>query len=440
MITVLHLTPHLGGGVGKALSGLVGAAKVSGAPVRHVVACLEKPEKSQFLDLICEADAEVVVAPDMARLDQLVAAADIVQLEWWNHPATIECLCNMAQQPMRLLVWCHVSGLHNPIIPPKLMESSRRFLFTSPCSFEAKEVSGLMERLGTRLAVVSSGGGFAGLPEPRADSLTDLSVGYLGSLNFAKLHPAYVAFLSAVTLPDFKVRLIGDLLNREVLEQQAQDIGRAGMLDFRGYTTDVAAELSAINVLAYLLNPCHYGTAENALLEAMAMGIVPVVLDNLAERNIVEHLRTGLVVRSPAEFADAVEWLAHNPNERARIGRQAAAWVRDRFTLGKMEAAFRAHYADVIHEEKQPVQFQRIFGTEPDQWFLSCQRDPGLFGGDGMTPLTIGRALDFGLFDRTKGTVFHFHEYFPENEKLKKWSDALARKYSAFADISLAGG
>jgi glycosyltransferase involved in cell wall biosynthesis len=422
LITVLHLTPHLGGGVGKALSGLIGQACLSGAPIRHVVVCLEAPQKSQFLDRIRDSGCEVIVAPDLARLNELVSLADIVQLEWWNHPATIEALCRMASQPMRLLVWCHVSGLYSPIIPPKLMEASGRFLFTSPCSFEAIEVSGIAGRMGNRLSVVSSGGGFEGFPRIKEDDKAPISVGYLGSLNFAKLHPNYVDFLSAVNLPDFKVRLIGDLLNRELLQVQSNDAGRPGMLDFRGYTTDVAGELSAINVLAYLLNPRHYGTAENALLEAMAMGIVPVVLDNPAERSIVEHLSTGLIVRSPSEFADALAWLANNPLNRSRIGMQAAAMVRERYIPERTEAAFRGHYEEVLREDKRPVPFLNIFGIAPSDWFLSCQGAPEIFELGGGVRLPNGGLPNFDLLEKTKGSAFHFHQYFPENASLAGWA------------------
>ena len=48
MTQVLHLTAHLGGGVGKALSGIVRQAKDSGSKFQHVIICLEEPEKSQF--------------------------------------------------------------------------------------------------------------------------------------------------------------------------------------------------------------------------------------------------------------------------------------------------------------------------------------------------------------------------------------------------------
>lgn len=427
MIKVLHLTAHLGGGVGKALSGLVLQSVSSGLDIVHTIVTLEEQEKPQFIDLIKGCGCEVYIRPTSERLCELIKRSDIIQLEWWNHPATIECLCCLAPQPMRLLVWCHVSGLHDPIIPPKLLEAAHRFLFTSPCSFKAKEVYVLAEQLGNRLAFVSSGGGFDGLPEPKVENHAPLSVGYLGSLNFAKLHPDYVTFLSAVQVPDFKVRLIGDLANREILERQCVRAGRSELLEFRGYTSDIAIELQAINVMAYLLNPLHYGTAENALLEAMSMGIVPIVLANLAERSIVEHRRTGFIVSSPGEFADVIKFLMDNPKERLRIGLNAAASVRQCFTTERMGLAFRTQYEELVVEEQRPFQFRDIFGNSPDEWFLSCQSDPKIFGEDGEICLPLAAETQiFSLLEKTKGSARHFHEFFPNNVRLSEWAKTLS--------------
>jgi hypothetical protein len=422
---VLHLTAHLGGGVGKALSGLVARASISDSGVRHRIVCLEEPEKKQFSDCIRGYKGEVIVRPSRDRLEQLIRDSDILQLEWWNHPAMIECLCSLPLIPVRLLSWSHTSGLHNPIIPEQLILASHKFLFTSHCSFEANEVRNLAAKQRYRLGVVSSSGGFSGLPEVWGKGNDSISVGYLGSLNFAKLHPCYVDYIAAVKIPAFKVRMIGDLTNRDALNRQCDSLGKTGMLEFRGYSTDVASDLAAINVLAYLLNPEHYGTTENALLEAMAMGIVPIVLDNPCERQIVDDHVTGLVVHSPGEFAKAILWLHQNPADRRRLGRQAASSVRERFSAEKMEASLNSHYQDVLSMEKREIVFSDIFGTDPAEWFLSCQNDKTIFADDGGIHLNGGVSLGYGLFEKTKGTVFHFSKYFPGNPKLKLWAKNL---------------
>jgi hypothetical protein len=422
---VLHLTAHLGGGVGKALSGLVAQASESDSDVQHIIICLEGPEKSQFIDRILRCGCHVIVCPNKDMLEKLIIDSDIVQLEWWNHPATIECLCSLPVRPIRLLTWSHVSGLHNPIIPQRLILASHSFLFTSQCSYKSKEVMSLIPEFADRLGVVSSSGGFCGLPQTRAQANESVAAGYVGSLGFAKLHPCYVDYVAAVEIPSFRVRMIGDLANQDTLNQRCNSLGKPGMLEFRGYSTDVASELAAINVLAYLLNPEHYGTTENALLEAMAMGIVPIVLDNPCEQQIVDDHVTGLVVRSPGDFAQAVCWLHQYPAERRRLGSQAAKSVRERFSVEKMEASLNSHYRDVLSMNKREIVFSDIFGADPAEWFFSCQGDKTIFADDGSIHLNGGAPLGFGLFEKNKGTVFHFSEYFPENLKLKLWANNL---------------
>lgn len=423
---ILHLTAHVGGGVGKALSGLVAEANISGSDVQHIIICLEAPEKYQFVDQINKYGGEVIVCPSRERMEILVRDADIVQLEWWNHPATIKAIYKLSNIPMRLITWSHVSGLYHPTIPPKLILESHRFLFTSQCSLENKNLARLAEVLGDRVGIVSSSGGFIGLPEVSKDEVhRPISVGYFGSLNFAKLHPRYVDYISAVKMDSFRVKLIGDLTNKEVLNQQCEDVGKAGMFIFRGYTTDIAYELDAINVNAYLLNPEHYGTTENALLEAMAMGVVPIVLENPCECNIVKHGSTGLIVQSLNEFADAIRWLSENPYERIKLGMQASKSIRELFSAKRMETKLNKHYQAILYKEKRKINFSNIFGDDPSDWFLSCQGYPEFFSEDGSVDYNKDSFSAYGLFEENKGSIFHFQKYFSNDLRINQWSENL---------------
>ena len=419
---LLHITAHLGGGVGKVLSRLVEASARRGDGIEHTIACLEAPEKPQFATHVEACGGTLVCAPTPEALDALVQAADLVQLEWWHHPVVARWLCAGPLPAMRLVVWSHVSGLHAPELLPAFVRAPHRFLLTSPCSLHHPALAPLAQDPQTHLGVVFSSGGFDDLPPPpqRAPD-GPLRVGYLGTLNFAKLHPALLDFVGAVRDPAFSLSLVGDPTTATALHSAAVQRGLAGRIRLCGYTTDVAATLAGFDVFAYVLNPRHYGTTENALLEAMAMGVVPVVLDNPAERELVAHRRTGLIVHTPAEFADAIAWLAAHPAERQRLAANAAAEVRARFAVDRTADALDAHYRAVLSEPKRGFDFRPIFGATPADWFLNCQ---------GSARARFGsppRATDtpHHLLERTKGSVFHYHATFPDDPRLAAWARQL---------------
>jgi hypothetical protein len=195
---------------------------------------------------------------------------------------------------------------------------------------------------------------------------------------------------------------------------------------FTGYLHDVAKPLDKINVLAYLQNPRHYGTNENALLEAMAMGIVPVVLNNQAECEIVENGKTGLVVNDQASFAEAILWLQQHPQQRTEIGENAVAFVRQRHASGKMQRAFDEQYNLAMQTQKQTIAFDQIFGDTPSEWFLSCQQHADLFKKDGSVEAPKDDYLRYSMSEETKGSAVHFHRYFPQDELLAKWAGGVA--------------
>jgi glycosyltransferase involved in cell wall biosynthesis len=425
-LRVLHLTPHLGGGVGKAISCLTAQACASGAQ-QHTVVSLETPEKPHAAIAISRCGARLLVAPSRTALERAVAEADIVQVEFWNHPATLKALCEAALPPMRLVVWCHISGVHDPIIPSGLMRGAHRVLFTSACSLDTPEVCRLDPDTRAKLDVISSGCGLHGLPSPRRNpGERSARIGYLGSLNFAKLHPEFVALLSPAArhVPDLRVHMIGETVNRETLESQCNAIGRPNLLAFHGFRSNVAAELSELDILIYLLNPRHYGTAENALLESMAMGVVPIVLDNPAERLIVEHGVTGFVARDANEVADALQRLLDDPELRSTMARRAAMHVRGNYQDARMAAAFDVHYRATMSQQKRAIDFRSLFGVKPSEWFQSFQRGDSVFTADGAVA-HVDPQRRHTLLERTKGSVFHFLANFPEDPLLRAWSAAL---------------
>jgi len=414
---VLHITSHTGGGIGKALSGLCKQAKIAHSENEHIIVCLEEPKDKQFFNKLVENGTSVIVQPEYNELENLMESSDIVQVEFWNHPLLLKYLCEMNIPDIKLVTWCHINGLFNPIIPEKLIKESHRFIFTSPCSSDKYS--------GENISCVHSSGGFDDFPKINRTKDNELKVGYFGSTNFSKMHPKYSDFINSIDISDLKVKIIGDLHNKDILETESDKF------EFTGFVSDVSEELKKINVLAYILNPEHYGTTENALLEAMSMGIVPIVLDNSCERKIVIDGYNGFIIRKSfydeitlQSFIEKIEFLYNHPEVRKEMGINASNSIRKHFSAETSELVLNNICNNVIMIDKKKINFKSIFGNTPSEWFLSCQGNKEIFKDNGTIDLsTVSKYGKYILFEESKGSVHHFSKYFSEDKLLKSWSD-----------------
>lgn len=426
-IHVLHITAHLGGGVGKVLSRLVEESHKKRDGILHTIVALEALEKSQFADHLTANGGKLIICPSQEELNLLVSSADIVQLEWWHHPVVAAWLCGAHLPAMRLVVWSHVSGLFPPQILPGFVQAPHRFLFTSPCSYEHPALKTLSSDVMHRTDAVFSSGGFTDLPmAPQRPDKMPLRYGYVGTLNFAKLNPQLMAFLAAVDLPDFRLDMVGDPTTAHELIGQAEATGIADRIALRGYCSNIADTLAGFDVFVYLLNPLHYGTTENALLEAMAMGVVPIVINNPAERQLIRHGETGLLVDSPVEFSSALRFLAENPDKRRQMANRAAEETRLRFSIETTHTNLNAHYAEVLQEQKKEFDFKGIFGNHPADWFRSCQDEDTWRFPDMLPDIAACSARGpHYLYEKNKSSVFHYQRTFPNDHRLAAWAKQL---------------
>src|SRR3569833_3231157 len=147
---ILHVTPHLGGGVGKAHAAIAAALP----DVRQTYLLLEAPRDRRYADALAANGAAVLGADTLGDVTRHAAAADIVQFEFWNHPRLLECLACAEFPALRSVFWSHISGLFKPLIPPGLVAAADRFVFITGASLA---LPGLDE---TRVTVINSGFGF----------------------------------------------------------------------------------------------------------------------------------------------------------------------------------------------------------------------------------------------------------------------------------------
>lgn len=286
MISVLHVAAHLGGGIGRAHAAI---NRVMDDGIDQTFVVLEDPVDDHYVADI-QRRSRVVVAGRVRQVQELVDCADIVQFEFWGHPALTECYRELKiPHWVKTTCWAHVSGRHPPLFDQDLRVD--RFITTSP-------ISGGVS--------INSGFGFSS----QRGQLGSRTGVYLGTVDFKKMHSEV---FRAVDRSQFSGSI--EFFGRTSLEVEASvlEMNHRDRISLRGYTRDPVSVLSRSSIFFYPLRPDHYGTAENALVEAMSMGLVPIVLDNPAEREIVEPGYNGLVASSIEEAVLFLEFLSSAP-------------------------------------------------------------------------------------------------------------------------------
>ena len=426
---VLHITTHMGGGVGKVLSGIASYANEHAMKYQHRILLLEQPEKMNFIEICNTHGVEISIAKCKKDVLSAMRAADIVQLEWWHHPLMAGFLADFPQEAMRLVIWSHISGCYYPCIPEKFLQIPMQLLFTSDYSFENLYWSDAGRNWAKKnCSMVNSSGGFEGIQSDRV-AHEGFTIGYIGTQSYAKLHPDFVQYCKEVSdLPGVRFTMVGDKTNAEQILADASVVGIQDKFCLIDYVSDVSQEFAKMDVFGYLLNPTHFGTTENVLLEAMAAGLPVVCLDQCAERCLVQHGETGLLVHNPEEYRETIEFLYKHPEERRRLGENARRYVCQRFSVENTLHKLSTVYDEVLQHEKRIYNFQRVFGEQPYEYFLAClpeklqqEFEANLKKNSALVPQSWPRILK----ERSKSSLRHFCRNYPEDTVLQRWLTAL---------------
>jgi glycosyltransferase involved in cell wall biosynthesis len=405
---ILHIAPHLGGGVGKAHAALRSALP---AEIEQTFVLLEAPRDRRYADALMSAGARVVVADSLDYVMRLAHKADIVQVEFWNHPRLFECLARCPFPPMRSVFWSHVSGLGKPFIPPGLIEQAMRFMFTTEASRANPSLAFVSEEARARTAVVNSGFGFGAAERPPRTRRARPVIAYLGTVDFAKMHPGFFDAVDRLAGADIRVPVWGAVEPSGEVMARARAMRHPERIVFRGQTAEPARALADADIFFYPLQRDHYGTAENALIEAMSLGLVPVVLDNAAECAIVRDGKTGFVARSIEEAATLLDMLLVSPPLRERVAHAAAAHVAATRTPRLAAHDFMIVWLGLIAKAPQAGDFAHAIGANPAEWYRATRHLPGTSWEPSRNDTARQRA---------KGTLAHFESVFAGDVSLAR--------------------
>jgi glycosyltransferase involved in cell wall biosynthesis len=340
MARILHIIDTLSGaGPTRSLRAAVQFLAQAGHHHDHEVVTLGRRNYPPALVRARQAGITIHQAPAPVDVARLIEAADLVELHYWHTPAFVDFLAQR-WPPHRRLAWFKILGRHAPqVISPDLLAVLDAVMVSSTLSLELPALQQATQ-LDGMIAFVP------GLMEPdRLDGLAPqphdgFIVTYIGTVNPTKMHPEFVTMSAAAHMPDVRFVVCGAA--DAALRAEADKQGSAGHFEFRGYVENIRAVLAVTDVFGYPLCEDTWGTSEKSLQEAMLAGIPPVVFPHGGVADMVEHGHTGLVVHSPREYADALEYLYLRPDERKRLGDNARTFVQQRFdgrqAVGRMES------------------------------------------------------------------------------------------------------
>lgn len=439
-IKILHLTPHLGTGVGAVVLNYLDQVKADGR-FQHSLVCLD------YANDLAKAGAIVIgfslqdkMADRPEQLLALIAEADIVLVHWWNHPLLSDFLIRHTLPASRIIFWSHVTGMPAPNnYTPKILSYPDKMVFTTPLSLQLPEVKSLASQMPNHFSTIWSTGGSERLAWLKLKPHQGFNIGYIGSLDPAKLHPDFLALCAQVKIPETHFIVVGGPNDRS--ESLAAEVARSGLADKFTFTGFVSEEekwrlLSTFDVFAYPLAAHHYGSSDQILQEAMSVGLVPVVFNNPMESLMVDQGYAGVIAHSPSAYVEALENLYHNPILREQLSVSAKNYALGNYSVAKMEKQWNDLFVETLRlpktEKKWSLPLVQEQITAKDIFLESL-------GDYGQPFLEYCAATDESSKERatsaikdlarspnwrsvSKGTAHQYHNFFPDDQYLALWS------------------
>ncbi|MBL9215221.1 MAG: polysaccharide pyruvyl transferase family protein [Opitutaceae bacterium] len=356
---VLHVIQTLSGGGGaRAMISLVKYSRRLGGPEHRVVSLARGDAKG--LELAAAEGIPVLDEPGPRQLARALAAADIVLVHWWNCPE-IATFFRRELPPMRLAIWAHVAGYHSPhLLTPGLVNFVDSAVACSPHTFAHPAFRSLPPDAGPeRAAMILAGAEFDRLRGIKPRAHQGFRVGFIGFVDPSKMHPDYATLSCAVKVPNVRFVVCGS--GGQWLAAQVAQLGRADSFEFRGNVEDIRSVIETLDVYGYPLCEDTYAAAELNLQEVMYAGLPVVAFPHGGIGSLIRHGETGLLVNTAEEYARAIEHLHQHPEERARLGANAAAYAREHFGAERTGREFNAHFAQMLLRPKR----ERQWGSGP---------------------------------------------------------------------------
>jgi len=184
-----------------------------------------------------------------------------------------------------------------------------------------------------------------------------ITIGYVGQLIERKNIPVLLKAFRMVSekREDLQLCLIGDGPLRQSLIMTAEELGISDRVRFTGYCEDALAWMKTFDMFVL---PSQLEGIPRCLMEAAALGIPIIASDIPGSREMVEHMRTGLLfpVDDPDRLAESILFVLDHREEARIMCRSAREKVEERFSAKRMAQEYLSLYRDVSGKQNQGCQ------------------------------------------------------------------------------------
>lgn len=435
---VLHVFGQLRrGGPAQALAGIIKHS--AGSECTHKV-CSLLPADAHTRRQLAAMDAQLVDVSSPAAIDREIAAADIVQVHFWNNPA-IHAFIDSNLPDARTVVWCHINGqTAGQVIPRSVVAFGDRIVTTLASTLALPAFNAVPRDCAT---FIPGGADFTRVDGLATSDHTGFTIGYIGLVDFIKLHPEFVRMSCDVRVPGARFLVCGDGSAHRALSAQIREQRAEGRFAIQAYTEDLRSVLGQLDVFGYPLCRNNSTTSELILQEVMYAGIPPVVLPYGGAASLVQDGQTGIVAADEGAYARAIEMLYHDARLRRRLGENAARDMRERFGAHRTTQQFHALYREMLKEPKR----SRLVSTKAvapsnsqGAWHLVRSLD-GV--GDEELKLSLSPSdPDAGVWADQRianfpeimvEAVLQYRLYYPTDPMLRLWTALVMRQRRRWA-------
>lgn len=437
MRRVLHILE--GASLGGGTRGVLTLAKNSAKQGNYLHTMISlNPMDTRILGVAREANVEIFSAPDSNSLYKLINESDIVQINWWNNPL-LNNLLHSDFPPSRIVTWFHVAGNSLPqIITKELIDFSDIAVAVCPYSFKLPIFKSFANTgLSEKVAMVYGPGNFDRLHNIQKRPHDEFVVGYIGTVDFVKMHPDFVSLCASIDIPKIQFPVYGHG-NNEIIRQQAENLGKSNLFKFCGYVEDIKSAISGMDVFGYPLCEKTYAAAEAILQEVMYAGIPPVVFPYGGVIDLIQNGTTGLIVNDKLEYRQALEYLYRNPEERDRLGQNAHKYAKEEFGGENAARSMNKIYDRLMNGPKKNKQWKLSSSAQQARMnrgavmFAESLGEAGQPFWSSLNTQNINNIFkaereiaDFSnnsiMLSKGYGSVRHYRDFFPDDPYLQLW-------------------